>query len=83
MLRNHLACPKCASGNIGGTKNGLTKANIPLYQRLIENQIPIIFINTYYPELEVPHISLDDQQAAELAVNYLIEKGHSNIGTIL
>ena len=83
VLEDIIARQDVAGVIVEGTKSGLPNPNIPLYQRLIENQIPIIFINTYYPELEVPHISLDDQQAAELAVNYLIEKGHSNIGTIL
>ena len=65
VLEDIIARQDVAGVIVEGTKSGLPNPNIPLYQRLIENQIPIIFINTYYPELEVPHISLDDQQSAE------------------
>lgn len=68
---------------VEGTKSGLPNPNISFYRRLRERRIPIIFINTYYPELDVPHVSLDDVQAARKAVDYLIEKGHRNIGAIL
>ena len=67
---------------VEGTKSGLPNPNIPLYRKLISTKIPILFINTYYPELEVPHVSLNDVEAANLAVNYLIEKGHRDIGAV-
>ncbi len=68
---------------VEGTKSGLPNPNIRLYQKLQARNIPIIFINTYYPELSVPHVSLDDVQAARKAVDYLIGKGHRDIGAIL
>lgn len=68
---------------VEGTKSGLPNPNIPIYRKLLERKIPIIFINTYYPELNVPHVSLDDVQAARKAVDYLIGKGHRDIGAIL
>lgn len=68
---------------VEGTKSGLPNPNIPFYRKLQERKIPIIFINTYYPELSVPHVSLDDVQAARKAVDYLIEKGHRDIGAVL
>jgi GntR family transcriptional regulator of arabinose operon len=37
----------------------------------------------YYPELEAPHVSLNDAEAAYKAVRYLIDKGHQKIGAIL
>ena len=40
---------------VEGTKSGLPNPNIALYRKLISGKIPILFINTYYPELEVPH----------------------------
>lgn len=67
---------------VEGTKSGLPNPNIDLYRKLIARKIPILFINTYYPELEVPHVSLNDVKAAYLAVNYLIEKGHRDIGAV-
>lgn len=68
---------------VEGTKSGLPNPNIPLYRQLISRRLPLLFINTYYPELDVPHVSLNDVDAARLAVNYLIEKGHRDIGAIL
>lgn len=68
---------------VEGTKSGLPNPNIPLYRRLLERKIPVLFINTFYPELDVPHVALDDAGAARKAVNYLIDRGHSRIGAIL
>lgn len=68
---------------VEGTKSGLPNPNISFYRTLQERDIPVLFINTFYPELDVPHVSLDDVQAARKAVEYLIEKGHRDIGAIL
>lgn len=68
---------------VEGTKSGLPNPNLSLYRQLLNRKIPILFINTFYPELDVPHVSLNDVKAAELAVNYLIGKGHKDIGAIL
>ncbi len=68
---------------VEGTKSGLPNPNLYLYRQLMNRKIPIVFINTFYPELAVPHVSLNDVKAAETAVNYLIGKGHENIGAIL
>lgn len=68
---------------VEGTKSGLPNPNLSLYRQLMNRRIPILFINTFYPELDVPHVSLNDVKAAETAVNYLIGKGHRNIGAIL
>ena len=68
---------------VEGTKSGLPNPNIPLYRQLVARRIPVLFINTYYPELDVPHVSLNDVEAARKAVQYLIDRGHRNIGAIL
>lgn len=68
---------------VEGTKSGLPNPNLVLYRKLQARNIPVLFINTYYPELSVPHVSLDDVQAARKAVDYLIGKGHRDIGAVL
>ena len=68
---------------VEGTKSGLPNPNLDLYRELIRRRIPLLFVNTYYPELDVPHVSLDDVAAARKAVQFLIDKGHRNIGAIL
>lgn len=68
---------------VEGTKSGLPNPNIGLYRKLIESRVPILFINTYYPEVAAPHVSLNDVEAARTAVNYLIGQGHRDIGAVL
>ena len=68
---------------VEGTKSGLPNPNIGLYKKLQEKKIPIIFINTFYPEIAAPHVALNDVEAAKMAVNYLLAKGHTQIGTIM
>lgn len=68
---------------VEGTKSGLPNPNLYLYKKLMNRKVPIVFINTYYPELKLPHVSLNDVQAARLAVKYLIDKGHRDIGAVL
>lgn len=68
---------------VEGTKSGLPNPNLMLYHQLLNRRIPVLFVNTFYPELAVPHVSLNDVEVAEKAVNFLIERGHRNIGAIL
>ncbi len=68
---------------VEGTKSGLPNPNLFLYRELMKRKIPLLFVNTYYPELDAPHVSLDDVAAARKAVDYLIAKGHREIGAIL
>lgn len=64
------------------TKSGIPNPNIKLYETLKKRGIPIIFINSYYPDLDLPHVSMDDREAGLLAVNHLIKSGHTKIGGI-
>ena len=68
---------------VEGTKSGLPNPNIGLYRKLQEKKIPILFINTFYPEIQAPHVSLNDEETARLAVRYLLGKGHTRIGLIM
>ena len=43
----------------------------------------ILFLNSYYPELSIPHVSIDDEECAYRAVKALAEAGHKNIGCVL
>lgn len=83
ILEDLLSRDDVAGVIVEGTKSGLPNPNIPLYRQLIAKKVPVLFINTYYPELDVPHVSLNDVAAAEKAVQYLIDRGHRDIGAIL
>ena len=64
------------------TKSGLPNPNLDLYRQIMEQGIPVIFINSYYPELKAPHVSLDDKMAGKMATKYLIQCGHREIAAI-
>ena len=34
--------------------------------------VPILFINSFYPELDIPHISLDDREAGRMVTQHLL-----------
>lgn len=64
-------------------KSALPNPNLNLYKGLKDKGIPIVFINSFYKELDVPHVSLDDEKMAYMATKYLISHGHRKIGAIL
>lgn len=52
------------------------------YDQLESMSVPVVLVATesyYYP---IPFVKVDDKHAAFTATNYLIKKGHSNIGMI-
>ncbi|NLM19296.1 MAG: substrate-binding domain-containing protein [Clostridiaceae bacterium] len=84
-----IALNKLHSLNIDGiiaepTKSGFINPNIYLYKKFIDEKIPVIFFNSYYPELrEIPYVSLDDREAGKLATNILFKNNHRNIVSIM
>lgn len=62
--------------------SGIPNPNIKYYRRLKARGIPILFFHSYYPELEIPHISMNDEMAGRAATEYLIRHGHTKIGGI-
>lgn len=61
------------------TKSGLPSPNLSFYHKALQENIPMILINGYYPDLPAPHVALDDRKAAYMATDYLIHMGHRNI----
>lgn len=64
-------------------KSALPNPNLDIYEAIREKGIPILFINTYYKETDIPHVALNDEAMAYMATRYLIGKGHKKIGAIL
>ena len=64
------------------TKSSLPNMNKPLFRELQRRNIPIIFINSYYPWIKAPHVTMNDTRAGYRATKYLISKGHRDIGGI-
>lgn len=63
--------------------SALPNLNLDLYRELQGRGIPIIFFNTFYPGINIPHVSLDDVEAGRLVTDHLISLGHRKIGCIL
>ncbi len=63
------------------TKSALPNPNLDLYRELKARGIPIVFINSRYPELsDCPMVALQDEMAGYAAVRHLIACGHRRIG---
>lgn len=83
ILEDILARDDVAGIIMEATKSGLPNPNLSLIERLMERKVPIVFINSYYPQLKLPHVTLNDRLAAEMAVKYLFDAGHRRIGALL
>lgn len=65
------------------TKSALPNPNLDIYRDLHNQGYPIICINSYYPDLNLPLVALDDQTAGCMATKHLIDAGHTKLGAIL
>jgi GntR family transcriptional regulator of arabinose operon len=63
--------------------SALPNLNAPLYRELLCRGIPVLFFNTWYPELDIPHVSLDDRAAGRMVTEHLISLGHRRIGCLM
>jgi LacI family transcriptional regulator len=43
---------------------------------------PVVFIDRYFSDLTIPHVSTNNEWGAYLATKYLVDKGHSEIACI-
>ncbi len=64
-------------------KSALPNPNMDLYKKLGKKGIKVLFINSFYPELDCPHVSINDEECAYKAVKALIDAGHKTIGCVL
>ncbi|MBY0758371.1 MULTISPECIES: GntR family transcriptional regulator [Sellimonas] len=64
------------------TKSGIPNPNLALYQELEQMGIPVIFINSFYKELRIPHVSLNDKMAGKMVTQHLLDCGHMKIAGI-
>ena len=68
---------------VEGTKTALPNPNTGLYERLWERNIPVVFINGYYPQLpRAVYVVTDDQGGGRMAAAYLARAGFKRIGGI-
>ena len=69
--------------DIAGVKSALPNPNMPLYHKMQAKGMKVLFINSYYPELDFPHVSINDEECAYRAVKAMVEAGHKSIGCVL
>lgn len=82
ILEDILSRDEVAGVIMETTKSGIPNPNLELYRELQRRGIPVIFINSCYPQLTIPHVSLNDKMAGRKVTEYLIEMGHRKIGGI-
>lgn len=83
MLLKEFIHTQSVDGIIAETvKSALPNPNMGLYREVEDMGIPVLFVNSYYKELDIPHISMDDRKAGYLAAKHLAECGHTRIGGI-
>jgi GntR family transcriptional regulator of arabinose operon len=61
------------------TRSALPCVNLDLYHTIISRGIPLVFIDSFYPELSIPYVALDDVNAGYIATQHLLDMGHKNI----
>ena len=62
---------------VEGTRTALPAENADLYRRLTERNIPILFMNGYYPELgRIPHVVMDDRGGGRTAAREALNRGY-------
>lgn len=73
---------------VEGTKTALPNPNLSFYRSLADSNVPLVFINGYYPELleakrrNILYVVTDDYQGSYDLTSDLIRKGHTSIGGI-
>ncbi|KAF1296234.1 GntR family transcriptional regulator [Enterococcus sp. JM4C] len=64
------------------TKSNQFNPNLALYLSFKERNIPIVMINAYYEELDIPHICVNDTKAGLIATEYLMSQGHKDLALV-
>ncbi|WP_226582137.1 LacI family DNA-binding transcriptional regulator [Halobacillus litoralis] len=59
-----------------------TGNNRDLYQQMLDASYPVVFLDRNVEEMPVTAVMLDNQRAAELAVDHFAEKGYKRVGMV-
>ena len=75
------------SANVDGliveaVKSVSANPNLEIYEEFAARDIPVIFVNVFYSNLDCNYIVNDDVLGGHLAAQYLIDQGHKKIGGI-
>ncbi len=65
---------------IEGTKTAIPNPNIDLYEAIARKNIPVVFVNGFYPELRnTVYVVMNDRKGGRMATETLLKKGHTHI----
>lgn len=75
---------------VEGTKTTFYNPNLDFYRNYLDANIPIVFINGYYPDLfsqneqrdKIAYVVADDYNGGYRLVSELVRQGHKKIGAI-
>jgi len=76
------ALKKLQSRNIEGLIIAPCSCSSKELQRLYDNGLPIVCIDRYFEDIEIPYVATDNFSGGYRATSYLIENGHRNIACI-
>ena len=63
---------------VEGARTAQENENEDLYRRLAERNIPVLFMNSYYPGIpNVPHVVMDDYSGGRMAAKTALDKGYT------
>ena len=83
ILRNILERDDVDGIIVEPAKSAMPNPNLDLYRELVARNIPILFFNAFYPQLDLPCVRIDDTAIAQKATELLIGEGHTSIAAIL
>ena len=66
---------------VEGARTAKQPENEDLFRRLAERNIPVLFMNAYYPEMtNVPHVVMDDYGGGRIAAREVLSRGYRKPG---
>ena len=66
---------------VEGARTAQGNENEDLYRRLAERNIPVLFMNSYYPgTLNMPHVVMDDYGGGRIAAREMLSRGYRRPG---
>ncbi|MDL2293634.1 GntR family transcriptional regulator [Ruminococcaceae bacterium OttesenSCG-928-D13] len=78
-----LLCKNVDGLIVEGVLATIPNPNIQLYREIISQDIPLVFINSYYKEInEAVYVSMDNVQGGEACAKYLLSKGHTKFAGV-
>jgi len=77
-----LELQQMVSGNIEGLIIAPCGDQFEYIKKLHELGLPIVCIDRYFEDLDIPYVSTNNYDGAHIATKYLIENGHSMIACI-